>query len=105
MKNLINDVKELVREEYARASVVNGETLHSNHESYAVILEELEEAEHEDKIFRNTLNVFWEMVKHDESAYTAVLEQMERVAVRAAAEWIQVAGVCHKAGLGRSQHE
>lgn len=99
MDKLIADVKGLVEEEYGRASVKFGATNNSDHESYAVLLEEMEETEVEVQFVRAQLDRFWDLTKNnddDTSKYSRLLE-MERRAVLAACEIIQVAAMAHKA--------
>ena len=47
MEKLIQEANELVEREYGRAGDRYGLTNHSDHESYAIILEELQEAKAE----------------------------------------------------------
>ena len=99
MDKLIQDVKALVADEYHRASMKFGETNNSDHESYAVLLEEMEEAKVEVADVEHQLQKFWEMTKSNEddlSKYSRLLE-MERRAVLAACELIQVAAMAAKA--------
>lgn len=99
MDKLIEDVKNLVKEEYERASAKFGATNNSDHESYAVLLEEMEETEVEVQFVRAQLDSFWDLTKNDDddtSKYSRLLE-MERRAVLAACEIIQVAAMAHKA--------
>lgn len=101
MDKLIEDVKQLVDEEYNRAAIKFGATNNSDHESYAVLLEELEEADAELFQVQNQLDKFWLLTKandSDISKYSRLLE-MERRAVLAACEMIQVAAMAKKAAL------
>lgn len=101
MDKLIEDVKKLVDEEYNRAAIKFGATNNSDHESYAVLLEELEEADAELCQVQNQLEKFWLLTKandSDISKYSRLLE-MERRAVLAACEMIQVAAMAKKAAL------
>ena len=100
MKDLQNDIKKLADEEYIRASQKFGATNNSNHESYAVILEEHEEARDDGYKFSELLELFWYNVKNNNEAdASADLRNMYDRAVRAAAEWVQVAAMCNKATL------
>lgn len=101
MDKLIEDVKELSKQEYCRASIKFGATNNSDHESYAILLEEMEEALVEIKDLQWNLERFWERVKandDDPSKYTRLLET-ERRAHLAACELIQVAAMAHKAAM------
>lgn len=101
MDKLITDVKELVQEEYSRATQKFGATNNSDHESYAVLLEELEEAQSEVTDVHFQLQRFWQLTKandDDLSKYSRLLE-MGRRAELAACELIQVAAMAHKAAV------
>lgn len=84
--------------EYERAADKFGNQNNSPHESYAVILEEYEEALAEAQSFEKNLRGFWNGVKANTST-NCQLQQMQRIAEKAAAEWIQVAAMCYKAGI------
>lgn len=99
MEKLIKDVQNLVNEEYDRASAKFGATNNSDHESYAVLLEEMEEAQSEVAEVHFQLQHFWELTKandDDLSKYSRLLE-MERRALLAACEMIQVTAMTKKA--------
>lgn len=101
MQKLINEVKESIEKEYGRASAKFGLTNHSDHESYAVLLEELHEAHEEmDRVCRFT-NEFWEQVRKNESDASKLNTciAIERSAMLAACELIQVAAMAKKAGV------
>ena len=101
MNKLIAEVTELVEREYGRAGAKFGLTNHSDHESYAVILEELQEAEQEVATFKKALNDFWLFVKHDYVDHDKFVEckEMEHRALLAACELIQVAAMAKKASI------
>lgn len=99
MDELIREVQASVENEYGRAAARFGETNNSNHESYAVILEEFQEALNEESRAGLGLNVFWDAVKCDEpdqDKVTALLDLQAR-ATLAACEFIQVAAMARKA--------
>lgn len=99
MDKLIADVKELVDEEYHRAAIKFGATNKSDHESYAVLLEELEEAQSEVAEVHFQLQHFWQLTKandDDLSKFSRLLE-LERRALLAACELIQVTAMAKKA--------
>lgn len=101
MDKLIVQVNECVEREYGRAGAKFGLTNNSDHESYAILLEELEEAEVEVRLVRTQLDGFWGLTKNnddDTSKYSRLLE-MERRAILAACEMIQVAAMAKKAAI------
>lgn len=101
MDKLIQDVDKLVEEEYGRASAKFGPVNNSDHESYAVLLEESEEAQSEVAEVHFQLQHFWQLTKandDDMSKYSRLLE-MERRAKLAACEMIQVAAMAKKAAM------
>jgi len=61
--SLTGRVKDLVTDEYREASEKFGPTNNSPHESYAVILEEYQEAKEESRHFKYYLNSYWGSVK------------------------------------------
>ena len=99
MEKLLNDVKGLVDEEYCRAAVKFGATNNSDHESYAVLLEEMEEAEAEVAQARVQLEKFWLLTKENADDLSKLSRLMEagRRAQLAACELIQVAAMFKKA--------
>ena len=99
MNKLIADVTQLVSEEYGRASIKFGATNHSDHESYAILLEELEEAGVEVNDTHIQLDKFWWLTKANDDDLSKVsrLMEMERKAILAACELIQVAAMAKKA--------
>ena len=99
MDKLIEDVRGLVDQEYSRAAAKFGATNNSDHESYAVLLEELEEAQAEVADVHFQLQHFWELTKANDSdlcKYSRLLE-LERRALLAACELIQVTAMAKKA--------
>lgn len=99
MDKLIADVTHLVEDEYNRAAIKFGATNNSDHESYAVLLEELEEAQSEVAEVHFQLQHFWELTKandDDLSKFSRLLE-LERRAKLAACELIQVTAMAKKA--------
>jgi len=100
MKKLQNEVKQSINNEYDRAAKKFGPKNNSLHESYAVILEEFEEAQLELDLFKTFLRNFWNNTKENnsESAFNNLKDMQER-AEQAACELIQVAAMCHKASL------
>lgn len=101
MNKLIAEVSELIEREYGRAGAKFGLTNHSDHESYAVLLEEFEEAKFEAESFERCLNEFWYHVKGDFGLDDkfASCQRMEKRALLCACEMIQVAAMAKKAAL------
>lgn len=99
MKELIDKVESLIEEEYFRASDKYGSTNHSDHESYAVILEEFQEADTERFDCESALDRLWEQIKADSSDFDkrCVLRTVRCHALLAACEFIQVAAMADKA--------
>jgi hypothetical protein len=98
VKSLNETVSRAVSYELTRANEKFEKTNNSPHESYAVILEEYEEAAHEADKFKIQLDAYWKNVKNN--AHTEQCERllvMQEFAIKAAAEFIQVAAMCEKA--------
>lgn len=101
MQKLVEEVKELVEREYGRAGVTFGLSNHSDHESFAIIMEELDEAGEEFDSFFKQLGLFWALVKSNASDNEKFnqLKRMEVTALLAACEMIQVAAMAKKAAI------
>lgn len=97
MKELKEAARALMREEYERAAEKFGDSFHSPHEAYAVILEEKEEAGWELMDLKYAIDLFWESVKKDDTEYRDALKGIEKHALNAACECIQVAAIAYKA--------
>lgn len=96
MEDLIKGVQSLASQEYDRAAVKFGLMNHSDHESYSVIKEELEEAGDEYMALHSSLKDFWELVKSkdaDDADKHVALVSLESGAILAACECIQVAAM------------
>ena len=93
---LKSEVQASVFKEYERAYKKFGKVNNSNHESYAVILEEFEEAQDDMRGLEWNLRSFWGAVRAD-TATKYQLQHMRRIAENAAGELIQVAAMCYKA--------
>ncbi|MHC1696434.1 MAG: hypothetical protein AB9835_14445 [Eubacteriales bacterium] len=102
MDKLLAEVKAAIQAELNRATEANGATFHGPHEAYAIILEEVEEAQDEAKRFESHLDWYWRAVKWNKPTGTE-LEGMLEHATLAAAEWAQVAATCHKAMQSKSE--
>ena len=102
MKTALQDIRKAAINEYRRASEKFGPNNSGPHESYAVILEEYEEAKDEAVLFSILFDKYWQGVKKhkkgaDRAALDQVLNDMQQHAEQTAAEWIQVAAMCLKA--------
>lgn len=101
MKQLLEQIKSAVMDEYKRAGEKFGAFNNSPHESYAVILEEYEEARSSSVDFGVSLVKYWEDVKCNNVQANSRLLGMKQYAEQAAAEWVQVAAMCHKATVSK----
>lgn len=100
MEKLIKSVQQLKEEEYDRATEKFGATNNSDHESFAVLFEEMQEAFEEVKNTDTPIQQFWQMVKTkgvDDRDKQSVLTAIENSAIFAACEFIQVAAMAYKA--------
>ena len=87
-------VLELVEIELAAANEKHP-PFSSQHEGYAVILEEIEEAKAQINALEQHLGYAWDIIKHDSNAKERI-EMCKHFAVWAACELIQVAAMCQK---------
>ena len=99
MEELIKSVVCAECEEYDRASVKFGAVNNSDHESYAVLREEADEAVDVLEDVDNLTDAFFEMVKKNEEDEMKldILNVIKHRAEEAAAESIQVAAMARKA--------
>lgn len=95
-KKTMEGVKYLVQNELDMACEIHGNKFHSAHEAYAVVLEENNELYDEFCDIDSHLDKYWESVIHD-NADNKELELIEKHAIRAACEAIQVAAMARKA--------
>lgn len=103
MNELLTEAKAAIQAEYDRAAKKYGKTNNSPHESYAVILEEVEEAQGESELFECRLKMYWASIKANKlGVANKQLQWMLNYATQAAAEWMQVAAMCYKAALSDS---
>lgn len=101
MEKLIQEVKIIMESEYLRACDKFGMVNNSDHESFAILLEEKEEADDEFKGVDNVMSYLWALIKRnapDDKKYDLCMTLKNR-AVLAACEMIQVAAMAHKAGV------
>ena len=94
MDTLRNEVDQIVPRELERANKKFPQ-FHSDHESWAVILEEVTEAEVEMKTIRGNIDGMFDLVRNNVDAKW-VAEKMEYAAINLACEAIQVAAMCKK---------
>ena len=101
MDKLIQEVTELVEREYGRASAKFGCTNNSDHESYAVLLEECEEAEAEYEGVQRAMAYLWALIKKNDADDTKfeACHRLQKRAMLAACEFIQVAAMAKKAAM------
>lgn len=87
-------------EEQARVELKEANKTHkmfsSPHEGWAVLKEEIEEADKELEEMENTLEVMWSAIKYDMNREDSDAEDIYYNAVNAAVECVQVAAMCLK---------
>ena len=94
MNAIETQARELVATELAAANRKHP-PFHSQHEGYAVILEEMQETEEAIRLAKIDLEIAWRNIRDDISAEAEICGLKER-AIRAACEAIQVAAMCDK---------
>lgn len=98
MKQLISDVEKLTTQELTRANE-KFPLFHSSHEGYAVLLEEVQELQHDvtaiDGKYCSLVNGLWCSIKNNNPSKNDVT-QIKQYAIHAAAEAIQVAAMAQK---------
>jgi len=99
-------INQLVADEYKRASERFGETFNSSHEAYASISEECVKPIDAGRSFEYALGRYRCSLKLSRpinaniiNAQKLCLTELQEIAEKAIAEWIQVATMCHKASL------
>jgi hypothetical protein len=91
-----NKIDQLVKMELQESYVVHG-GFNSKHEGYAVLKEEIEEAEHEFRKVKAVLNNMWNSIKANERQIVRyIAERALETAKKGIAEMIQVAAMCEK---------
>lgn len=95
-KIIKSDVCEIVKKELA-LSYEKFPAFNSTHEGYAVLLEEAEEMQDEVESVRKELAIWWTVVKSNDAGMNDfILKGIEKHAINAACEAIQVAAMCQK---------
>lgn len=106
MNAVENDIRALVDKELAAANE-RFPQFHSQHEGWAVILEEVNELSAETALVEKTANELWEHIKSNKPS--GVIEYdadwVGRYAINAACEAIQVAAMCKKFLEMEAQHD
>ncbi len=93
-KELFRDIKYLVGDELGAANR-KFPLFASNHEGYAVIKEEIEEAIEESNEVVDNFEVLWGVIRENGVGLESV-GYIKEHAIKAAAEFIQVAAMCDK---------
>lgn len=94
MNAVKSDVEKLVQKELESANQ-KFPMFHSDHEGAAVILEEIEEAEHELKSIKSVFEELWYTVKSDEDNEPWV-SRIKEYSINLSCEAIQVAAMAQK---------
>lgn len=90
-------IAQAIHGETENAEALWGKTYNSNHEGYAVLKEEVEEAGAELSVLVNYLGYSWNKVKHgDNEGLKGNIECIKAHTEKMALEAIQVAAVCNK---------
>lgn len=106
MEQLIDSVQNLVSEEYERAAARYGRQHSSQHEAFAVILEEYQETCTDVEEVGNRIDEFWKNVCTDDVTQNEpIAMQIHNAALLAACEAIQVAAMALKAVHGYKKQE
>lgn len=99
MEKLLEDMRKAMHEELDRATAKHGEKHHSPAEAYAVMLEEVEEAQDQIDSLCCDVGNFWEEVKNNWNTLECA-DSIREHALSAAADLIQVAAMAQKAIRG-----
>lgn len=96
MKGILEGINRLAAEELERANKAHP-LFHSDHEGFAVIAEEMEEAEEHDEAIMEYEKSAWEAIRQDNPMEAADAIAAMRVSLSyAASEMIQVIAMCDK---------
>jgi SMC interacting uncharacterized protein involved in chromosome segregation len=91
-----NLVKDLIQAEYDNACEKFGEKYHSLHEGYAVLLEEVEEAENEMDKIKHNLDILWKKIKNQDVSYDNIIHFIDCSSFYTIKELAQVGAVLMK---------
>lgn len=99
MQKLIKEIKPFILSEYYRASNQCGLLNHSDHESAALLAEEVQELQDEFTSIFDSCRNFWNFIKTNASdnEKRETLHAVQTHAILAACEAIQVAAMAYKA--------
>lgn len=102
MKQLKINIENEVAAEYKRAVEKFGECNNSQHESYAVLLEEYDEAVEEFEAVKQCMMQLWTSTKNNKDDISIklqknILKNMKNIAINTACEFVQVAAMAEKA--------
>lgn len=93
-KEMSDAIRSLAEDEKSDA-IRNHGLFHSDHEAYAVIKEELEEAAAELSLMSSCLDTVWNRAKRDMDISTDI-KDLKSLANRCACECVQVEAMCSK---------
>ena len=98
MEKLKNSVERLMEIEVVDSNKKFCSIFHSEHEGYAILKEEVEEAADELEEVQDQLNYMWDGIKRNNSTVytTEIAKRMKTYAINLSAESIQVAAMCQK---------
>ena len=89
-------ISKAVMTETENAKKNYGDRYNSQHEGYAVLLEDVEEASDDLTYIKNNLGVLWQSIKTNDLKDTTLLTDIEGTAQMLALEAVQIAAVCTK---------
>lgn len=99
-KETENIIELAIKKEYESASKKHGEHFNSLHEGYAVLLEEIEEAESENKSNKELVSLLWAKIKSSEkiNLYTEIelINKIKEHVLNEMKEWAQVGAMLRK---------
>ena len=95
-RRLKRNVMRLMRMERKMAQRDHGQCFASPHEGYAVLLEEVEEAEEAIDVVRNRMNRVWQRIRQDQKVSPTDMAILKEFAASAAAECVQVGAMAWK---------
>lgn len=94
MDKILEKMEVAAEEEYEKILAKWG-VFHSAHEGYAVLQEEVEEAQEEMESLREDMKAMWGKIREDaEDEAAGIVEEIYNDAMKCAAELMQVGAVC-----------